>query len=305
MFRLTLSVAILRVVWCGVCARARTQAWNASSGKRVGLCRPGHDGPVQWIGACRNNGSALVSIGGSSLKVWDSAGWICVQTVDIRAKPDDVLPRGLPPGAKLDFQQDIAQASGMTMAAASMRPVASSFFSELKGGGSTEAQDAKDLRAANAISDAALIEGATSMHELPSTIMEDLGTMPSMALSVPKSMWGVGTESTTELPGPHAVGTGSAEFDASTLDDSYAGSPSRKAVTVRGIPPHFPHRTKAHGDAKAAMDATRSSPVKRDVPGLLSFEDVDTVLTRPRNVPITDNDFRVALVIEVRGAATS
>jgi hypothetical protein len=249
---------------------------------------------VKWVNACRSNGSALVSIGGSSLKVWDPNGWICVQTVNIQAKPDNTPPHGLPPGMFYDPHsmnlQPLDTASDLTMQAASLQPIASSFYApepkptnvasisetvpELEGVGSSDSTFPPLLH-------------TDSLQELPSAVMEDMVTqMPSLALSVPKSLWAVESRelSSTE-----------AGF-VSSMEDT--GVP----LKIRGLPPHFPHHPGTHSTAEQALQSTKRVKIPSDTLGVLEYEPVDTVMARPRKMPITDNDFRVALPIEVRGA---
>lgn len=249
---------------------------------------------MKWISACRSNGSALVSIGGSSLKVWDPNGWICVQTVNIQAKPDDTPPHGLPPGMFYDPHSMNMQpilpldtASDVTMQAASIQPVASSFY----------APDPKPTDAATA-SEALLIAEAPpllhtdSLQELPSAVMEDMvAQMPSLALSVPKSLWAA--ESRELEPQVNVT-------ESSVLTSDEAGM----KLKLRGLPPHFPHRPGTHSTAQDALQSTKRANVPSDALGILSYEPIDTVMARPRKLPITDSDFRIALPIEVRGGTT-
>ncbi len=70
------------------------------TGVCLSVCKPGHDGEVVWLSTCRAD-TALLSIGGSSLKVWmpldGDCPWWCVASTDLRCRVDTVRPTGLPP----------------------------------------------------------------------------------------------------------------------------------------------------------------------------------------------------------------
>ena len=251
------------------------QVWNSATGKRLALCSPGHDGPVKWVSAARTLGTALVSIGGSTLKVWDASRWMCVRTVDISAQPDDVPPRGLPPGMTVPATPHVPPVSTLsraTLMAASMQAIPSSMYGDSKHDPRVLAGSGKDLIQQD------------SLAELPSSVMDDLA-MPSLSFSASKSLIDKDMDTRVLPEGVHDT------HDASG------------AARVRGIPPHFPRRAGTHADPMSALKTitAHDSAHGDGTTGVLAFEGIATVQPRPTIVPITDNAFRVALVIEVRG----
>lgn len=285
------------------------------------MCAPGHDGPVVWLGTARTHGRLLLSVGGTTMKVWDHFRWMCVHTIDITAVSDTVPPRGLPPGMVVPTQSIVARSvgEGMTMVNASVQLVTSSMYAEGSDRHPPGSHEPKGAAATQlglkpagpgrvpvpTVTVAAAVAPGESVHELPSTIMEDLGGMPSLALSVNKSMWG--TESTDGEPprvttpgdkAPQAVGGVSTSRSVTSPD-----SPAR----MRGVPPRFPHPAGTHTDAASAVNDSKRRTLgviggAGDMPvGVLTYESMELVQPRPKIAPITDSDFRTAMVVEVRG----
>lgn len=194
---------------------------------------------------------------------------MCVRTVDISAQPDDVAPRGLPPGMTVPATPHVPPVSTLsraTLMAASMQAMPSSMYGDSK----------QDPRVAGK----GLIP-QDSLAELPSSVMDDLA-VPSLSLSASRYL-------------------NDKEVDASALPEGTFDAPS--PARVRGIPPHFPRRAGTHADPMSALKTITAHDTTQgdSTVGVLAFEGIATVQPRPTIVPITDNAFRVALVIEVRG----
>ena len=72
--------------------------WDPTTAALVTVLRPGHDGAGVFVAPGRND-HVLVSIGGSSMKIWAPPEWWCVASTDVTiGTAMSSQPQGLPPG---------------------------------------------------------------------------------------------------------------------------------------------------------------------------------------------------------------